>query len=102
MVDWNDIKKAFEGNIKSEEQLRIEQEQRLLESIAQYLSAQKGTSSLKGYNPEEVAGFLQKSIPEMKQLLGGEWTTMSDDKLDTLVYTLIKKVRKSENIISWQ
>lgn len=102
MVDWNDIKKAFESNVKSEEQLRMEQEQRLLESIAQYLSAQKGTSSVKGYKPEEVAAFLQKSIPEIKQLLGGEWAGLSDDKLDTLVYTLVKKVRKSENIISWQ
>ncbi|MBQ7925767.1 MAG: hypothetical protein IJ335_05670 [Lachnospiraceae bacterium] len=102
MVDWNDIKRAFEGNVKNEEQLRMEQEQRLLESIAQYLSAQKGTTSVKGYKPEEVAEFLQKSIPEVKQLLGGEWADISDDKLDTLIYTLIKKVRKSENILPWK
>lgn len=54
-----------------------------------------------GYRPEEVNAFLQKPLAEIKGCLGGEWLTMSDDSLETLIYSLSKKVKKSENMIQW-
>lgn len=101
MVDWNDIKKAFEADIKTPEQLAFEKEKRLLASIAEYLSSQKGISSVKGYHPEEISEFLEKPLEEIRTLLGGEWASMDMDKLELLIYTLVKKVKKSENLLEW-
>lgn len=101
MVDWNDIKKAFEGNTKSEEEIAIENEQKLLKAIANYLCAQKGVSAVQGYKPEEVNAFLERPIDEIVLVLGGEWSEMNREKLDTLVYTLAKKVKKSDALLPW-
>lgn len=101
MVDWNDIKKAFEGNTKSDEEIAIENEQKLLKAIANYLCAQKGVSAIQGYKPEEVSAFLQRPINEIGICLGGEWAQMPPEKLDTLVYTLAKKVKKSDTLMPW-
>lgn len=101
MVDWNDIKKAFEKESKKEEDIMIENEQKLHKSISIYICAQKGVSPLQGYKPEELTTFLEKPISEIKQCLGGEWLEMSDDKLELLAYTLNKKVKKSSSLIEW-
>lgn len=102
MVDWNDIKKAFQTDIKTPEQIQFETEKRLLANIADYLSLPKGVSSVKGYQPEEVSEFLSKPVSEIRQILGGEWLEMDEDKFDLLIYTLIKKVKKSEKLLEWQ
>lgn len=101
MVDWNDIKKAFEKDYKTPEQIQIETEQRLITTIAGHLSSQKGLTSLQGYKPVEITGFLEKSIPEIKNILGGEWAAMEDDKLETLIYTLTKKLKKADGLTQW-
>lgn len=101
MIDWNDIKKAFEGNTKSDEEIAIENEQKLLKAIANYLCTQKGVSAIQGYKPEEVSAFLEKPIAEIASILGGEWAAMNPEKLDTLVYTLAKKVKKSDALLPW-
>lgn len=94
MADWNDLKKAFENDLVKKAQ-DVMDEQGLLESIAKYLAKDKGISALQGYDADEMLEFLQKPASEIKKLIGGQWETLEDDKVDTLVYNLIKKVKKS-------
>lgn len=101
MADWNDIKKAFERDAQKAEDAFFEKEQTLLKSVANYICSQKGVSALQGYKPEEVIAFLEKPIAEIKSILGNEWQHMEDDSLETLVYSLSKKVKKSDTMISW-
>lgn len=101
MADWNDIKKAFERDAQKAEKVFMENEQSLLKSIANYIGSEKGISSVKGYKPEEILVFLDKPIAEIKACIGEEWSNMEDDKLETLVYSLAKKVKKSDSIIAW-
>ncbi len=101
MADWNDIKKAFEKDYKTKEQIQIETEQRLITTISDYLASQKGVSSLHSYKPNDITTFLEKPIYEIKQLLGGEWATMDDTALDTLIYTLTKKLKKADGLTQW-
>ena len=101
MADWHDIKNAFERDLNKQEETFMDNEKRLLKAVATYLSGEKGLSPLQGYNPEEVAEFLEKPIPEIKNLLGGEWADTDDSKLDTIIYTLIKKVKISNTVLPW-
>ena len=94
MADWNDLKKAFEKDLVKKAQDVLD-EQNLLETIAKYLAKDKGISALQGYDVDEMLEFLQKPASEIKKIIGGEWENLDDDKLDTLVYSLIKKVKKS-------
>ena len=95
MADWNDLKKAFEKDLNKQVQQFVLDEQSLLESIAKYLAKTKGISALQGYDTDEMLEFLQKPASEIKTLIGGQWAEIDDSKLDTLVYSLIKKVKKS-------
>ncbi len=101
MVDWNDIKKAFERDAQKEQNAFMENEQHLLKSIASYVGSQKGGSAIQEYSPTDVLLFLQKPITEIKACLGGEWLSTDDEKLETLVYSLTKKVQKSSTLIPW-
>ena len=101
MADWNDIKKAFERDARKAEEAFIKNEENLLKSIANYICSHKGVSTVQGYKPEEVLTFLEKPVAEIKSCIGGNWNTMSDEDLETLIYTLTKKVKKSGNIIEW-
>ena len=94
MADWNDLKKAFEKDLLKQAQ-DVFDEQTLLESIAKFLAKNKGTSALQGYDVDEMLEFLQKPASEIKKLIGGQWESLDDDKVDTLVHNLIKKVKKS-------
>ena len=94
MADWNDLKKAFEKDLVKKAQ-EVLDEQSLLETIAKNLAKDKGISALQGYDVDEMLEFLQKPASEIKKIIGGEWENLDDDKLDTLVYSLIKKVKKS-------
>ena len=95
MADWNDLKKAFERDFNKQVQQFVVDEQNLLESIAKYLADSKGTSALQGYDTDEMLEFLQKPASEIKTLIGGQWSELEDSQLDTLIYSLIKKVKKS-------
>ena len=101
MVDWNDIKNAFERDAQKAENAFMENEQKLLKSVSNYLCEKKGVSPIQGYDPEEAMAFLEKPIGEIKSCIGGEWAAMSDDDLGTLIYSLSKKVKKSGKIINW-
>ncbi|MBE5884068.1 MAG: hypothetical protein E7291_06590 [Lachnospiraceae bacterium] len=101
MADWNDIKKAFERDAQKANQALVANEQRLLKSIANYLCSQKGVSAVQGYKPEEVMVFLEKPVTEVKTCLGGDWLSMDDESMETLIYTLSKKVKKMGNLIQW-
>lgn len=101
MVDWNDIKNAFERDAQKAENAFMENEQKLLKSVSNYLCEKKGVSPIQGYDPEEAMAFLDKPIAEIKSCIGGEWAAMSDDDLGTLIYSLSKKVKKSGKIINW-
>lgn len=94
MADWNDLKKAFEKDLAKKAQ-EVLDEQSLLETIAKHLAKNKGISALQGYDVDEMLEFLQKPASEIKKIIGGEWENLDDDKLDTLIYSLIKKVKKS-------
>lgn len=95
MADWNDIKMAFEREFNKVENEFISNEQTLLQAIAEYLGKMKGTTSVQGYNTEDMLEFLQKPIPEIKKLIGGNWVNMDDSALEPLIYSLAKKVKKS-------
>lgn len=95
MADWNDLKMAFEREFNKVENEFVSNEQTLLQSIAEYLGKKKGTTSIQGYNTEEMLKFLQKPIPEIKTLIGGNWAKMDDSALEPLIYSLAKKVKKS-------
>lgn len=95
MADWNDLKKAFERDLNKQEHQFIMDEQNLLESIAKYLAKNKGISALQGYDTDEMLVFLQKPASEIKTLIGGKWAELDDSQLDVLIYSLIKKVKKS-------
>lgn len=101
MADWNDIKAAFERDAKKAEEAFAQNEQNLLKSIATYICSQKGISAVQGYKPEEILAFLEKPIAEIKSCIGGHWAEISDENLETLIYTLTKKVKKSDNLIEW-
>ena len=101
MADWNDLKKAFERELNKEEEKFVANEQKLLKEIANYLCSQKGVSAIQGYKPEEVLEFLEKPITEIKKSNGGSWADVEDSQMETLIYSLAKKVKMSGNIISW-
>ena len=101
MADWNDIKKAFEKDKKSEEDLLMEKEQKLHKDVTMYVCNLKGVSPLHGYHPNDLIDFLEKPSDEIQALLGGEWIDMTPEKFDSLVYSLNKKVKKSTNLLSW-
>ena len=101
MADWNDLKKAFERELNKEEEKFVANEQKLLKEIANYLCSQKGVSAIQGYKPEEVLAFLEKPITEIKNSIGGNWADVEDSQMETLIYSLAKKVKMSGNIISW-
>lgn len=101
MADWHDIKKAFERDAQKAEKQFMDDEQTLLKSIADYICSQKGVSSIQGYKPEEIIKFLEKPANEIKECLGKEWSSVSDDKLSTLIYSLTKKVQKSDTLTTW-
>jgi len=101
MADWHDIKKAFERDAQKAEKQFIDDEQTLLKAIAAYISSQKGISALQNYKPEEILKFLEQPVNEIKNCLGAEWLTIDDDKMSTLIYSLSKKVHKSESLTTW-
>ncbi|MBQ8591358.1 MAG: hypothetical protein IJ485_01205 [Lachnospiraceae bacterium] len=101
MADWNDIKKAFERDLDKQEEKFVANEQRLLNDVANYLSSQKGASAIQGYQPTEVLEFLNNPISEIKLAIGGEWSKFEDSDLETLAYSLAKKVKLSGNMIPW-
>ena len=102
MADWNDLKNAFERDVKKAEEDFASKEQKLLKHVTIYLCEKKGVSPLQGYAPNEAIAFLDKPVKEIKECLGGEWAGMNDVDLEPLVYSLSKKVKKSGNIINWQ
>lgn len=95
MADWNDLKKAFERDLDKQNQKFVLDEQSLLECIAKHLAKDKGISALQGYDTDEMLAFLQQPASEIKKTIGGQWETMDDIQFDTLIYSLIKKVKKS-------
>lgn len=101
MADWNDIKNAFERDAKKAETNFMEKEQKLLKSVTVYLCSKKGVSPIQGYEPDEAIEFLSRPILEIKSCIGSDWEDTEDDELETLVYSLSKKVKKSGKIIEW-
>ena len=101
MADWNDLKNAFERDARKAENVFFEREQKLLKNITIYLCEKKGVSPLHGYAPDDTIAFLDKPVGEIKECLGGDWTSINDDEMETLVYSLSKKVKKSGKIINW-
>ena len=102
MADWNDLKNAFERDVKKAEEDFASKEQKLLKHVTIYLCEKKGVSPLQGYAPNEAIAFLDKPVSEIKECLGGEWAAMNDIDLEPRIYSLSKKVKKSGNIINWQ
>lgn len=101
MVDWNDIKKAFEKDVKKEEDIFLENEQKLHKDATMYVCNLKGVSPIHGYHPNDLIEFLEKPSGEIQKLLGGDWLDMDSNKFDSLVYSLNKKVKKSTNLVEW-
>ena len=99
MADWNDLKRAFEKDIAQKEEQNKMDEQSLLETIAKYLGGNKGISALMGYDTKEMLNFLSKPSKEIKKEIGGEWATLDDSQFEILVYSLSKKVKKSDDLL---
>jgi len=101
MADLSDLRKAFERELRKEEETAVENEQKLLKQITLYVCSQKGVSPIQGYKPEEIAAFLGQPSSEIQKCLGGEWAAMDSSKFENLVYTLYKKVQKSDKLTTW-
>lgn len=99
--DLNALKKAFERELRKEEENDLENEQNLLKAITVYICNQKGVSPIQGYKPEEIITFLEKPLAEIRSCVGNEWASMPDDKFSNLIYTLTKKVKKSDKLTTW-
>ncbi len=99
MADRNDIIRAFERELNKQEEVFYSNEEKLLKSIANHLSEGKGISAVRGYNTDEVLHFLQKPACEIKAILGGSWQDMDNSDVETLVYSLAKKVKKSADFL---
>ena len=101
MADWHDLKKAFERDLIKEEKKFIANEQKLLKDIAKYLGSQKGMTAVQVYRPEEVLEFLEKPVSEIKNCIGQEWIDVENSQLEVLIYSLTKKVIKSDSLTTW-
>lgn len=99
--DLNDLRKAFERELRKEEENSVENEQNLLKAITVYLCKQKGVSPIQGYKPEEIIAFLEKPVSEIRECVGSEWASMPNDKFENLIYILTKKVKKSDKLTTW-
>jgi len=99
--DLNELRRAFERQIRKEEDNSTEQEQNLLKAITIYVCKQKGVSPVLGYKPEDILSFLEKPIAQIKECLGDEWADYPDDQLQNLIYILTKKVKKSDKLTTW-
>lgn len=95
MVDWNDIKNAFDREQIKTIKTFVANEQNLLESIAEYIAAKTGLSSVQAYNTEEILAFLELPADDIKETLGEPWTQVRTSDMETMIYSLAKKVRKS-------
>ena len=99
MADWNDLKQAFEREFNKVENQFVSNEQTLLQCIANHMGEIKGTTSIQGYDPEDVLIFLEKPASEIKEILGGKWAEIDDSALEPLIYSLAKKVKKSASFL---
>lgn len=99
MADWNDLKMAFERELKKQEKKFVTDEQTLLEAIAVHLGSSKGTTALMNYDIDEMLDFLQKPLSEIKETIGGDWKDIDDSVLNPLIYSLTKKVKKSTTLL---
>lgn len=99
--DLNELRKAFEKQIRKEEDTSTENEQKLLKAITIYVCKQKGVSPVLGYKPEDILTFLEKPVSQIKECLGGEWGEFPNEKLEDLIYILNKKVKKSDKLTEW-
>jgi len=99
--DLNALKKAFEREIKKEEETALENEQKLLKAITVYICNEKGVSPIQGYKPEEISSFLEKPIAEIKKCLGSDWVRIPDSEFENLIYILNKKVKKADKLTTW-
>lgn len=97
----NDLRKAFDRELKKEEEIAVENEQKLLKQVTLHVCSLKGVSPIQGYKPEDIASFLSKSSSEIQKELGGEWLNMDSAKFENLVYGLYKKVQKSDKLTTW-
>jgi hypothetical protein len=97
----NDLRKAFDRELKKEEEIAVENEQKLLKQVTLYVCSLKGVSPIQGYKPEDIAAFLDQPSSEVQKALGGEWLAMDSAKFENLVYGLYKKVQKSDKLITW-
>lgn len=99
--DLNDLRKAFERELRKEEVSSVENEQNLLKAITVYICTKKGVSPVQGYKPEEIIAFLERPLSEIKECIGGEWISMPDDQFENLIYILNKKVKKADKLTTW-
>ena len=74
----NDLKKLLENQEMKKEDPQLEQEKRFLSEAAAKLSSAKNVTSIQGYDPREMALFLERPIGEIKEIMGGEWAEMED------------------------
>lgn len=101
MADWNDLKKAFEKDFNKQAEQFVMNEQNLLENIATHLAKEKGTSALQGYDTNEMIDFLKKPISEIKSSIGGDWKNIDDKQMEVLIYSLVKKIKKSVSLLDF-
>lgn len=101
MDTLNDLKKLFENQSTKKEDPELEKEKRFLRDAATKLSSSKNLSSIQGYDPKEMLVFLDKPTKEIQSILGGEWAEYREEDFSLFVYTVRKKVIKSNTLINW-
>lgn len=100
MDTLNDLKKLFE-NPEPKVDPVLEKEKRFIREAAAKLGNAKHVTSIQGYDPKEMEAFLEKPTKELQRILGNEWAEMVDSDFETFVYTMRKKVNKSNTLMNW-
>jgi len=96
------LKAMLEGGMAQKKETPEEREQRFLkEAVRIHLGQDEDKDGLMSYHPEEMIAFLEQPTRRLKSIMGGEWAEMNDTDFDLMVYTVDKKLKKSNQLLDW-
>lgn len=97
------LKRMFENDIEKKAEENMDREKRFISDATNAMMG-VGTQStaIKEYDPQKMIAFLERPAKEIQLLMGGEWAEMSTDAFSMFVYSIEKKIKKSESLLDWK
>lgn len=96
------LKMVFEKTDEAMEKERPDQERRFIKDATEaYISDMKNVTGIQIYTPEEILKFLDQPTEVVQKRMGGEWAKMDPENFDTFLFTMKKKIRKSDSLVDW-